>query len=82
MMILLSAFVFVSSMLLFGDNGYAYVDPTVITYLIQGIAGIVIAIGTVVGLYWRRAKKRMQDRLGIHEDKEKETDDIIINDED
>ena len=37
-------------MLLFGVNGQAYVDPSVITYLIQAVAGVVIAIGAVVGL--------------------------------
>ena len=36
-------------MLLFGVNANAYIDPSVITYLIQAIAGVVIAIGAVVG---------------------------------
>ncbi len=76
-------FVFTVAMLLFGANGSAYIDPSVMTYLIQAVAGIVIAIGAVVGLYFRRAKKKVQDKLGIDENrnKEVESDEIIIKDE-
>lgn len=68
-------------MLLFGVNANAYIDPSVITYLIQAIAGVVIAIGAVVGIYWRRAKKKINDKLGVDENrnKEVESDDIIVN---
>lgn len=68
-------------MLLFGVNANAYIDPSVITYLIQAIAGVVIAIGAVVGTYWRRAKKKINDKLGVDENrnKEVESDDIIVN---
>ena len=65
------------SMLMFGLNGYAYIDPSVMTYLIQAVAGVVIAIG----IYWRRAKKKMADKMGIDENKNKEveSDDIQLN---
>lgn len=68
------------SMLLFGINGNAYIDPSVMTYLIQAIAGIVIAVGAVVGIYFRRAKKKLNDKLGIDENKNKEieSDEIIV----
>lgn len=68
------------SMLLFGVNGNAYIDPSVMTYLIQAVAGIVIAVGAVVGIYFRRAKKKLNDTLGIDENKNKEveTDEIIV----
>ena len=36
-----------------------YLDPSVMTYAIQAIAGVVIAIGAVAGIYWRKAKKRL-----------------------
>ena len=32
---------------------FGYIDPSVITYAIQAGAGIVIAIGAFVGLYFR-----------------------------
>lgn len=67
-----------SGMLLFGLNARAYIDPSVTTYLIQAVAGIVIAVGAVVGIYFRRAKKTLSEKLGIDENrnKEVETDDI------
>ena len=48
-----------AGMLLFGANAMAYIDPSVRTYLIQAIAGVVIAVGAVVGIYWRKAKKKV-----------------------
>ena len=68
------------AMLLFGANSQAYIDPSVATYAIQAVAGIVIAIGAAVGIYFRRAKKKINDTLGIDENKNKEveSDDIII----
>lgn len=67
-------------MLLFGLNGNAYIDPSVITYLIQAVAGVAIAVGAVVGLYFRKVKKRIQDKMGIDEQvtKEVESDEIIV----
>ena len=67
-------------MLLFGQNVNAYIDPSVMTYVIQAGAGIVIAVGAAVGIYWRKAKKKLNDKLGIDENrnKEVESDDIIF----
>ena len=36
---------FVSAMLMFGLNANAYIDPSVMTYVIQAVAGVVIAVG-------------------------------------
>lgn len=76
-----SAYFAFAGMLLFGANGFAYIDPSVMTYVIQAVAGIVIAIGAAVGIYFRRAKKKINDTLGIDENKNKEveSDDIEIN---
>lgn len=67
-------------MLLFGANANAYIDPSVMTYLIQAVAGVVIAVGAVIGIYWRRAKKKVNTALGIDENrnKEVESDDIVV----
>lgn len=75
--------IMMTGMLLFGLNARAYIDPSVTTYLIQAIAGVVIAIGAAVGIYFRRAKKKMSEKLGIDENrnKEVESDEIIINEE-
>lgn len=70
-------------MLLFGANGQAYIDPSVMTYVIQAVAGIVIALGAAVGIYWRKARKRLHDRLGMDENrnKEVETDEIRVRED-
>lgn len=70
-------------MLLFGVNAQAYVDPSVITYVIQAVAGIAIAVGAAVGIYFRKAKKKLNEKLGVDENrnKEVESDDIVINEE-
>jgi len=66
---------------LFSINASAYIDPSVMTYAIQAGAGIVIAIGAVLGIYFRKMKKKINDKLGIDENKNKEveSDDIIID---
>ena len=65
-------------------TAHAYVDPSVSSYLIQAIAGIVVAVGAFVAIYWRRAKKKVQDKLGIDADahKEKEADVQVFDGED
>ena len=69
------------SMLLFGRDINAYIEPSVMTYMIQAVAGIVIALGATVGIYIRKAKKKMADKLGIDENrnKEVESDEIIVD---
>ena len=59
-------------------NMVLYIDPSVTTYLIQAIAGIVIAVGAGLAIYYRKAKKKVSDKLGIDENKNKEveSDDI------
>ena len=51
------------------------------TYAIQAIAGVIIAVGAFFGIYLRKAKKKLNNKLGIDENrnKEVETDDIVIN---
>lgn len=55
----------------------AYLDPSVTTYAIQAIAGIVVAVGAAAGIYWRKARKKINDKLGIDENAKKEVEDDI-----
>lgn len=73
----------VSAMLLFGVTGSAYIDPSVTTYMIQAIAGIVIAVGAAIGIYFRKARKKVNEKFNIDENrnKEVESDDIVVNKE-
>ena len=57
---------------------YAYIDPSVTTYAIQMVAGVVIAVGAVTGIYWRKAKKKVNEKLGIDENKNKTVEDDIV----
>ncbi|MBQ9687213.1 MAG: hypothetical protein IJV41_11840 [Oscillospiraceae bacterium] len=72
-----------AAMLFFGANGEAYIDPSVMTYIIQAVAGIVIAVGAAVGIYWRKAKKKINATLGVDENKNKEieSDELVVADE-
>jgi len=56
----------------------AYIDPSATTYLIQAIAGVVIAVGSVAIIFWRRAKKKLKDKVGIDFDKNKETEEAVV----
>lgn len=66
----------------FPTVAYAYIDPSTTTYLIQAVAGIAVAVGSFVVIYWRRAKKRINEKLGVNLDKNKEVEeDIVIKDD-
>lgn len=66
--------------ILFSINALAYIDPSVMTYAIQAIAGIAIALGAAIAMYWRKAKKKISNKLGVDENKNKEveSDNIVI----
>lgn len=77
-----SIWVFVGLTVMLMGNAHAYIDPSVMTYTIQVVAGVVVAVGAVVGVYFRKAKKKVQDKLGIDENAKKEVeDDIRITDD-
>lgn len=42
--------------LLFGMTSYAYIDPATTTYLIQIVAGIFIAAGATIGIFWKKIR--------------------------
>lgn len=46
---------------------YAYVDPSVMTYTIQALAGVVVALSAVFGVLWRKARNKIMKLLGIDE---------------
>ena len=59
---------------------FGYIDPSVVTYAIQAGAGVVIAVGAFVGLYFRKAKRKVNKKLGVDENKNKEveSDEIVV----
>ena len=65
---------FALAMLMCMSTALAYIDPSAMTYLIQIIAGVVIAAGAALGFYWRRIKRALSKRKNKEEDEEYEDD--------
>jgi len=72
---------FVLSMLMCMSTALAYIDPSAMTYIIQIVAGVVIAAGAALGFYWRRIKRALSKRKNKEEDEEYEDDDEEDEDE-
>ena len=60
---------------------YLYVDPSLMTYIVQAAIGIAVAVAAAVGVHLRKAKKKVDEKLGLDENrnKEVETDDITFD---
>ena len=74
---------------------YAYIDPATTSYVIQIVAGIVLACGATIGILWSRIKRKIkskknqgeelsQEELRSAIDREKDviTADDLLGDED
>lgn len=59
-----------------------YIDPSVMTYTIQAVAGVAIAVGAAVGIHFHKVKKKLAEKMNIDENRNKEVedDDIIVTD--
>lgn len=68
----------ISIMLLYPKPVYAYLDPSVVTYVIQVVMGLAIAVGAVVYVYWRKAKQKVTEKLGIGDEAKKEVEDDVV----
>ncbi len=58
----------------FTQPAYAYVDPSVMTYTIQALAGVAVALSAVAGVAFRRSRKALMKALNIDENAKKEVD--------
>jgi len=56
---------------------FAYVDPSVMSYTVQAIAGVAIALGVIFGVVWRKIKKGANKALGRDENAGKEVEEDI-----
>ena len=56
------------------EPAFAYVDPSVMTYTIQALAGVAVALGAVAGVALRRTRKWIFKVLKIDENANKETE--------
>ena len=64
--------------MLFTMSAYAYIDPSVMTYTIQVVAGIVVAAGAVIGIVWTRIKKKAKEKLNIDLEGKKEAEGDVV----
>lgn len=55
----------------------AYIDPSVMSYTVQAIAGVAIALGVVFGVVWRRIRKGANRVLGRDENAGKEIEEDV-----
>ena len=64
--------------LLLSSTALAYIDPAATSYILQIVAGVVIAGGIAVGIFWRKIRmffrnmkmKRLEKSLSKKADKE------------
>lgn len=76
--IILIALNAVCLMTIFTPKCYAYLDPATTSYVIQIVAGIVIACGAAVGIFWnkitRKFRKKKDNENDMPSNKASETD--------
>ena len=56
------------------EPAYAYVDPSVMTYTIQALAGVAVALSAVAGVALRKTRKKLFALLKIDENARKEVE--------
>ena len=61
----------------FASPAFAYVDPSVMTYTIQALAGVAVALSAVAGVAFRRTRRTILRVLGIDENAGKEVESTI-----
>lgn len=62
--------------MLLGNTSFAYIDPSAVTYIIQAVAGVLIAIGAAFTVYRHKIMKffRKQQRKRAKKNRAKEND--------
>lgn len=58
------AFYCLGSAVILTGSCFAYIDPATTSLIIQIIAGVVIACGTAVGIFWSRIKRKFKKKNG------------------
>lgn len=62
-------------------NVYAYIDVSATTYIIQIVAGIVVAAGAVLGVVISKVKKKAKEKFNIDLEKKETEEDIVVYDD-
>ncbi len=56
------------------QNITAYIDAASMSMVFAAVAGVAVTIGAVVAVYFRRAKHKISEKLGIDENRNKEVE--------
>ena len=59
------------------ESAYAYVDPSVMTYTIQAVAGMVVALSAVLGVAFRRTRRKIMQVFNIDENANKANESAV-----
>lgn len=54
--IISAVLVFTGVMMVMAINAFAYIDPSVLMYIIQAVGAVFIGAGAVVAIYWKKIK--------------------------
>jgi len=57
---------------------FSYIDPSVMSYTVQAIAGVAIALGVVVGVVWRKMKRGANKVLKRDDNAGKEVEEEVV----
>ena len=63
------------------QNVYAYVDISATTYIVQIVAGLVVIVGTFIGVGISMFKKKMKEKFNVDLEKKEREEDIVVYDE-
>ena len=77
--LLLVFYLFFCIMIIFSNVCYGYLDPSAMTYLIQVVAAIVIAVSTSIGIIFYKLKRKFFGKKK-KEKSENSNDEIDSND--
>ncbi len=69
------SFVFIACV---NPPAYAYVDPSVMTYTIQALAGVAVALSAAIGVFFRRTRRKIFQVLHIDEESRKAKDPAVV----
>lgn len=72
---------FVGSCMILTQNVYAYVDISATTYIVQIVAGLVVIVGTFIGVGISMFKKKMKEKFNVDLEKKEREEDIVVYDE-
>lgn len=59
------------------ECAYAYVDPSVMTYTIQAVAGVAVALSAVAGVAFRRTRRKIYQVFNIDENAHKLAEETV-----